>query len=89
MSYVKYITYPYPNIEVAEALILRLRRKETVVTDFVKAITEAYEVKTKDEHAENVLYDMLVTVYEAGERSGKRAERLKKASQKTEVTANA
>ena len=87
MGYVKYITYPYPNREVAEAFLLRLRKKKIIATDFVKMIADAYEARPIDEGVEDNLYDMLVTVYEAGVRKGKRIERLKKRYK--EVTANA
>ena len=87
MSYVKYITHPYPNREVAEALLLRLRKREVKATDFVRMIADAYEARPTDEGTEHNLYDMLVTVYDAGVRKGKRIERFKKHYK--EVTANA
>lgn len=88
MTYKQYITHPYPDREVAEALILRLHKRKIVATDFVRMIADAYEIKPKDEHSEEAIFDMLVTVYEAGVRSGKRIERIKKALKNGEVTAN-
>lgn len=87
MSYVQYITHPYPDGEVAEALLLRLHKREIIATNFVKMIADAYEARPIDEGTEHNLYDMLVTVYEAGVRKGKRIERFKKRYK--EVTANA